>query len=134
MKKTSPKQFALALHDATLGKSVGESEKIVKSFVALLSKKRMLGKSSQIISDYKKISQAEKGIVEAIVTTSHPLSDSAEEKIKTFIKKEFQAKDVEIHHKLEESLLGGMKLKVGDTIIDSTLRGRLKEMETALTK
>ncbi len=134
MKKTSPKQFALALHSATLGKSASESEKIVKSFVALLSKKRMLSKSKQIISDFKKISQKEKGIVEAIVTTSHPLADSAEEKIKTFVKKEFGAKEVEIHHKLEESLLGGMKIKIGDTVIDNSLKGRLREMKIALSK
>lgn len=133
MKKTSPKQFALALHLATKDED-SKSAQIVKSFVNLLARKRMLNKSQQIISAYKKISQAEKGIVEAIITTARPLANESEEKIKSFVKMEFNAKDVEIHQKLEESLLGGIKLKVGDTVIDSTLKGRLKEMENALTK
>ncbi|MEN9582224.1 MAG: hypothetical protein RL641_178 [Candidatus Parcubacteria bacterium] len=134
MQKISPKILASALHAATKGQTATESAQTVKSFVNILVKKRMIGKSEEVIEAYRKLTLDEKGIVEAEVTTSHPLANEAEENIKKFIKKEFGAKDVEIHHKLEESLLGGMKLKVGDTIVDGTLKGRLTQLQRELTK
>ncbi len=134
MQKLSPKILASALHEATKGQSATESAQTVKGFVNLLVKKRMISKSEDVIEAYRKLTLGEKGIVEAEVTTSHPLAPEAEENIKKFVKEEFGAKEVEIHHKLEESLLGGMKLKVGDTIIDGTLKGRLNHLQILLTK
>jgi F-type H+-transporting ATPase subunit delta len=134
MQKLSPKILVQALYEATQGQSAVESAITVKTFVEYVVKKRMIGRADEIIEKYRKLVLKEEGIVEAEVTTSHPLAHEAEGNIKKFVKQEFEAKEVHISYKLEESLLGGMKLKIGDTIIDGTLKGRLTQLQRELTK
>ncbi len=142
MQKLSPKQFAHALHEATSGQSIIEATQTVKLFVSLLVKKRMMGKSDEVVEAYRKLELSSAGIIEAEVSSSQPLAKEAEEKIKKFVEKEFgqtsktviKTTGVQINHTIDEKLLGGIKVKVGDTILDGTLKGRLQEMKLALSK
>ena len=138
MKKQSPKLYAEALHELVSGKPVAETAAIIKSFVDMLVKKRMIGKSDGVIEAYRQLELKEKGIIEATVSSAQPLAKEAEEKIKELVSKEFGGIDgkahVEINHKIDETLLGGAKIQVGDTIIDATLKGRLAILERELAK
>lgn len=134
MRNHTPKTLATAFHEAIRGVSAKEREDVIKNFVAMLGKKHMLGKSKEIIEAYKKMSLASDGIVEAEVTTALPLADGDEEKLKKYLKKDFKADDIVIHHKLDEQLLGGIKIKIGDTIIDNSLQGRLTTLKHHLAK
>jgi F-type H+-transporting ATPase subunit delta len=134
MKKQSPKLYAEALHELVSGKTAAETGAIIKSFVDMLVKKRMIGKSDEVIEAYRQLELKEKGIVEATVSSAQPLTKEAEEKIKEMVGKEFGSKHVEIQHKIDEKLLGGAKIQVGDTIIDATLKGRLRELTNQLVK
>ena len=46
----------------------------------------------------------------------------------------FNVKDVEIVENIDESILGGFIIKVGDTIIDSSTKNKLIELEKHLLK
>jgi len=134
MKKQSPKLYAEALHELVSGKTAAETGPIIKSFVDMLVKKRMIGKSDEVIEAYRQLELKEKGIIEATVSSAQPLVKEAEEKIKEMVSKEFGSKHAEISHKIDEKLLGGAKIQVGDTIIDATLKGRLAILERELAK
>lgn len=134
MKKQSPKLYAEALHEAVAGKTSAESGEIIKSFVSMLVKKRMISKSDEVIEAYRQLELVRQGIIEATVSSAQPLANEAEEKIKEMVSKEFGSKHVEIQHKIDEKLLGGAKIQVGDTIIDATLKGRLAILERELAK
>ena len=138
MKKQSPKLYAEALHELVSGKTAAETGAIIKSFVDMLVKKRMIGKSDEVIEAFRKIELKEKGIIEATVSSAQSLAIEAEEKIKELVNKEFGSNEknssVEISHKIDEKLLGGAKIQVGDTIIDATLKGRLAILQRELAK
>ncbi len=134
MKKQSPKLYAEALHELVSGKTAAETGAIIKSFVDMLVKKRMIGRSDEVIEAYRQLELKEKGIIEATVSSAQPLAKEAEEKIKELVMKEFGSKHVEISHKIDETLLGGAKIQVGDTIIDASLKGRLAILERQLVK
>jgi F-type H+-transporting ATPase subunit delta len=134
MKKQSPKLYAEALHELVSGKTAAETGAIIKSFVDMLVKKRMIGRSDEVIEAYRQLELKEKGIIEATVSSAQPLAKEAEEKIKELVMKEFGSKHVEISHKINETLLGGAKIQVGDTIIDASLKGRLAILERQLVK
>lgn len=138
MKKQSPKLYAEALHELVSGKTAAETGEIIKSFVDMLVKKRMIGKSDEVIEAYRQLELKEKGVIEATVSSAQPLAKEAEEKIKELVSNEFGSNEknssVEISHKIDEKLLGGAKIQVGDTIIDATLKGRLAILERELIK
>lgn len=134
MKKQSPKLYAEALHELVSGKTAAETGAIIKFFVDMLVKKRMISNSDEVIEAYRQLELKEKGIIEATVSSAQPLAKEAEEKIKELVMKEFGSKHVEISHKIDENLLGGAKIQVGDTIIDATLKGRLTKLAYSLQK
>ncbi len=126
--------MAEVLYSATVGKSEAESEKVVKSFVALLAKKRLIGEAPEIISAYKKLLAQNDGIVEVEATTHEHLSLDAKKDISHSLKESLGAKQIILNEKVNATVLGGIKLKYGDTILDGTLKGRLKQLELLLSK
>lgn len=126
--------MAEVLYSATHDKSETESALIVKSFVELLSKKRLIGKAPEIISAYKKLLATNEGIIEVETTTHEQLEPEIKKDISNSLKESLDAKQIILNEKVDPSVLGGIKLKYGDTIIDGTLLGRLKQLETTLSK
>ena len=49
-----------------------------------------------------------------------------------FIKKKYQAKEVILELKEDDKLLGGIKIEIGDEIIDMTLKNKIKKLQNYL--
>ncbi len=69
-----------------------------------------------------------KGIESAYVTTTFPLTDDLRASF-TNVVKEITGKKVELTEKVDESILGGFVLKIGDRQIDDSLSGKLRELK-----
>jgi len=69
------------------------------------------------------------GVQEASITTYFALNDSLREKIKEIIKNIGKGSSVELTEIVDENIIGGYLLKVGDTQIDDTLSSKLKELD-----
>ena len=70
-------------------------------------------------------------IVIARVTTARPLEPSQEKSLQERLQDKFN-KRVKLKVKEDPELLGGLKVQVGDTVINSTLRGRLDRLRDQL--
>lgn len=70
-----------------------------------------------------------KGIQEATVVTHFELDESLRNSIKEIVKKISKGNTVELTEKVDEDIIGGYLLKVGDTQVDDTLASKLKELE-----
>lgn len=70
-------------------------------------------------------------IVIARVTTAKPLTAEQEKNLQERLQDKFN-KRVKLKTKEDPELLGGLKVQVGDTVIDSTLRGRLDRLRDQL--
>ncbi len=77
--------------------------------------------------DYKKY----KNILEATAVTAIPLSDDELENIKKMIGEKY-SKTVYLENKVDESILGGMILYVGNTMMDASLRTKLNGLRDKL--
>src|SRR5690606_1117347 len=69
-----------------------------------------------------------KGIVKAKVVTTFPLDEKLRAKFKAVVKERF-GKEVELEESVDESLIGGYILTVGDRQIDESLNSKLKELK-----
>ena len=128
--------IAQALYDSLESqdgaKTAKEKEAAIENAVKLLKKERLLGKSDEFLESLTKVIDNAEGIVRAEVITAHDITDSEKEKIKKFVKDKFDGTHAVIEHKIDKSVVGGIKIKVGDTLIDYSLTSRIRDLEKHL--
>ena len=76
--------------------------------------------------------KADQGIRSAELVTAIPLDESLRKSIIRFITRKF-CTQVELHESVDEKLIGGFVLRVGDEQIDASLASKLERIKTALT-
>lgn len=130
--KSNSKNFAILLFELTKGKEEGELKKVLKEFTLLLSKKRMLGKAKEILGEYKKIYNQAHNIIEAVVTVTERLDEKTRLKLRETLKKKYKAREVHMLEKVDARLLGGIKVKIDDTVYDASLKHTLNQLQEKL--
>ena len=127
MAKNTPKQYAIALHKTTAGLTGKSLEEALKQFVILLAKDHRLKQADTIIAEFIKYSKKEEGIMEIEITTAGNL----DEKTINNIKKSFGEK-VEATIKIDKTILGGIKIKTEDRILDASLKTQLLKLKESI--
>ena len=107
---------------------------IMQNAFRMLEKSRLLGKEKEFMSLLGEIADRDHGIVRARVYSRHKLTQSEEEGVAEMVKARHKTGTVEIENIIDETLLGGMRIEVGDTVIDSTLKSKVKQLHKHLTK
>jgi len=130
--RISPKQYAQVLFDLTEGKTKPEIQKSVADFARYIYRNRKLALAGKIAEQFGKIYNEKKSIVDASVTTREKLGEAELKKMKQYVAKKYQAKDVVLKNIVDESVKGGFVLKVGDEVVDGSVKGRLEELKKIL--
>lgn len=101
---------------------------VTMSFFQIIAKKNREGIMDAIAEEF--ISQYDrlKGVERATVITTVPLSDALREKFKAMVAKTTGGKLVELEEKIDQKLIGGYILRVGDQQIDGSIRSQLNEL------
>ena len=100
-------------------------------FVLLLAQKRRLFVLLQIIAAYERLVARSRGETEAEVTAARALGDSEIAELKSVLKSKL-GKEPRLHTKIDPTLLGGLVVKVGSRMIDSSLRTKLDGLRSAM--
>lgn len=75
-----------------------------------------------------------KGIGVAIVTTAVPLKEEQRKSVEKKLLETTEYKSMEMHYETDASLIGGMIIRIGDRVVDSSIRTKLTELERTLLK
>ena len=75
-----------------------------------------------------------KGIGVATVTTAVPLKEEQCKKIEQKLLDTTQYTKMEMHYDLDKSLIGGMVIRIGDRVVDSSIKTKLNELQKDLLK
>ncbi len=102
----------------------------MRDFLRLLLEKRRFN-IIVLISDYVRITYAHGEALDAILRTSYPLDTEVIQSIKNKLETKF-GKKLNLYVNLDASLLGGIQVRVGNTIIDGSVRKRLQELRERL--
>jgi F-type H+-transporting ATPase subunit delta len=94
----------------------------------IITKKNREGIMLSIADEFIKLYDDSKGIIKAQVTTATPLTDALRQ---TFVKIVVDAtgKTVELQEKIDEKIIGGYVLRVGDRQIDDSIRKHLNDLK-----
>jgi F-type H+-transporting ATPase subunit delta len=101
-------------------------------FLKLITANRRLFAVRDMIRDFRKLVARWKGEVTAEVTVAEKLSDARLEEIKNTLKAITGEKAVDLHIKIDPSIIGGLTVKVGSRMVDSSLRTKLNAIKHAM--
>jgi F-type H+-transporting ATPase subunit delta len=108
-----------------------EASTLTTNFLLLLAAKRRLRALDSIIASYTHLLAKLKGEVEAEVTSARPLSETETGELKAILKTRL-GREPRLHTRVDAALLGGLVVKVGSRMIDSSIATKLAGIRAAM--
>ena len=105
--------------------------KIIRNFLFVLADHRRTPLIPQVIAAFHEVIRQRQGIAEAQISSAVELS-AAQKKEMAATLAHLTGKKIEAKYALDPALLGGARVRIGDTIYDGSLRSRLHEMRKRL--
>lgn len=131
-----------ALADPRL--DVSQTEKLVKSlgsalglndamrrFVGFIARQRRLSGLDEILCAVLLLDSRQRGEVRVDVTTARPLEDGQRESLRTSLQQAGYANIAMTEH-VDQALIGGMVVRVGSVLFDTSIAGRLARLQNAM--
>ena len=113
-----------------VGQEAGLSD-LTSRFLGVLANNRRLSVLADVITDFATLVSQHRGEVTAEVKTAHALSDAQLNELTSQLKSAI-GQDVTIDTEVDESLLGGLVVKVGSRMVDSSLKTKLDNLAIAM--
>jgi F-type H+-transporting ATPase subunit delta len=101
------------------------------NFFKLIARNRRLFAAADMIKGFRTLLARERGEVNADVTSAHPLTPDQMQLLSDGLKAQV-GKNVKIATRVDPNLLGGLIVKVGSRMIDSSLRAKLDNLKVAM--
>lgn len=104
---------------------------VMRNFLRILIDKGRIGSLAEIQDWYQESLDKISGRVRVHVTSAYKLSDDLAEKLRLKME-EVTGKKVEMNVERDQSLIGGIVVKVGDTLYDGSIRAQLNNIRELL--
>ena len=112
----------------------GKVNKLTKAFLDITLRKGREGYLPEIANEFLNQYKKMQGISTVKLTTAAPISDSSLESIKSkLLASNVTDKSVNIETKVDESLIGGFVVQIGDKLIDASVSHKLAQLAKAMT-
>ena len=102
-----------------------------QNFLALLAENKRLGLLVEISAIYEIFKANQEKSIDVEITTAFEVSSEASDKLAKALKKRLQ-REINLESKVDPGLLGGAVIRAGDTVIDSSVRGKLTKLAEAM--
>ena len=109
---------------ANLGQSV-------RNIIFLLVRRHRIEQLPRVVAEFIRLDERRQGIVHANATSAAPLTD-LEVKALTARLEQMTGGRIALETDVDASLLGGLIVRVGDRLIDGSVRGRLERLRNQL--
>ena len=106
---------------------------LLKRCISFLIQKRRFFYVEKILKDFIDTCSKKRGEVKAEIISAKKLSDKEIDSIKNELTKNFTSK-IKLNYKHDPSLIAGLILKVESTMIDTSIKSKLKQLETKMVE
>ena len=110
-----------------------EIENLLKNFTNFLVTKRRFFFIEQILNNFIEICSEKRGELKTEIRSAKNLSNDEINNIKDELSKHFTSK-IKLDYKYDESLIGGLIVQVGSTMIDTSIKNKLQQIENKMMK
>jgi len=104
-----------------------------KAFLGQLVKKNRVVFLPEIAEAFAKLVDQSKGTQQVTVSSATTLPQAEQDRIKTRLRDTLR-RNVDITFQTDANHLAGVQIHIGSTVVDSTVRGRLRAIQSLLTK
>ena len=108
-------------------------ENLLKKFTNFLITKRRFFFIEQILNNFIEICSEKRGELKTEIRSAKNLSNNEINNIKDELSKHFTSK-IKLDYKYDESLIGGLIVQVGSTMIDTSIKNKLQQIENKMMK
>lgn len=105
--------------------------KLVRDFVGVVATNRRLRELRRIVQAFAALVAERRGIITAHVASAHPLNDVQRQQLRARLI-EAGYGNVNIHEAVQPDLLGGLVVRVGARLYDTSLKSRLQRLQYAM--
>jgi F-type H+-transporting ATPase subunit delta len=102
-----------------------------RNLARLLIERRRVGIVREILNHYDALADKASGVVRVEVTTAVPADAKLEKHIRDTLSKQLGS-DVQTTVRSDPSIVGGLVIRIGDRVIDDSLRTHLQQLQAAL--
>lgn len=127
MKKLLPRQFAVVLYELTAGKKGTDLEAAVSEFALFLRERQSMKLLPYITKEFNSYSKEQDGIRVGTMTTARELEAKEKKEVEKLL-----GEKAEMEINVDETLIGGAVLKLGNTILDGSIKAQLSKLRSQL--
>ncbi len=106
-------------------------ENLFKNFLSFLIQKRRFFFIERILKSFIEICSKKRGELKAELTSAKKLSSEEILKITDELSKNFSSK-IKLNYKYDKSLIGGLVVQVGSTMVDNSIKNKLQQIENRM--
>ncbi len=104
-----------------------------RNFVQVLVQYARLARMPEIRTLFEQFKLEHEGVLEANIQSAFAMDDAQKRQLVAALEVKYQRK-VRAEISVDKQLIGGVKIMVGDQVLDATVRGSLESMSAALTR
>ena len=105
---------------------------IARRALQILKSKRLLKMFPQFLAGLAQADREARGIVQAVIESRYPLTSEDKKKIVAILSKKFNA-HIDLEERINADVLGGFRVRCGDTVIDGTIQNSIKQLTQQIT-
>lgn len=102
-----------------------------RNFVRVLAANERLGVLSEIAEVFEAQRNAHEGVLDARIASAYPLSQQQVDEVVATLEAKYRRK-VKATVSVDGDLIGGITIRIGDEVIDTSVRGKLAQLADAL--
>ena len=110
---------------------INKFESLFKNFLSFLIQKRRFFFIERILKSFIEICSRKRGELKAELKSAKELSNEEIAKITEELTKNFSSK-IKLNYKHDESLIGGLVVQVGSTMVDTSIKNKLQQIENRM--
>ena len=129
----NPKVSADDLSKLLAGTVKTKLDSKVLSLLSLVNQNHRLTAVPEIARQFEALKNKSEGAAEVLITSAFPLEGTALNDLLLSLKKRFAGKDLRPTIEVDPTLIGGVRIQVGDEVMDSSVKARLAQMQTSLS-
>lgn len=129
MAKKFPLQYGKILYELTKDiEGENQLKQTLECYINYLQDKQALHQIEYIIEEYQNLKQEEQGKEKLEITFARNIDDNVIEQLK----ESFDVRQAEVNQ--DESIIGGVKIRKGNTVIDGSVKSQLSKLKQNLLK
>lgn len=126
--KITPKQYAIALYELCKKVPASRIDEVTMEYIAYFAKRGKAKILPSIAQELERYLLSVEGNISVHVSSAHPLDEQTIAHIKSAVKKKNKKEPV-LSFQEDPKLIGGVRIKVGHTVIDASIRSYMQQLK-----